>query len=286
MQKKKEIVNTLLAAMPYVDKFNENVIIISINSAFNQLDDELKKSFAEDIVLLKMMGLKPIIIHSGNKERVLELATKLNCLVKYDESGCLIVSDAIMKVEELVLSGEINREIVSLLNYFGAKSIGLSGKDSKFIQATPINDKCGLVGEITNINEKILLDLVDRDIIPVVTPVATGEFGLKSFRVSSAHLAGELGLKIGSNKIIFLIGEDGIMDNTDELISSLNVQEAEELLKSNIGYMPNKYIKDIMEIGVKCVKSTVDKVHIVNASINHSLLLEIFTDDGIGTEIV
>lgn len=278
-------IETLLEAMPYVKKFNNNIIIITINSEFKKLAENLKKNFSEDISLLKMLGLRPIIIHSGDKERVLALSNTLNC--KYNSKGNLIISDEIMKLEEIVLSGEINRSIVTVLNYYGIKSIGLSGKDSKFFQANYIDKKeFGLLGIVTEIDDSIILDLLEKDIIPVITPIATGKYGLKSFRVSSSDLAAKLALKINSNKLMFLINEDGILDENQNLISSISSEDATKFINSKSGYTDNLYIREIMRAGIKCVNNGIDKIHIINFSTPHSILLEIFTKDGIGSEII
>ncbi len=280
MQKKIETAKTLLDALPYLREFYGSVVVIKYGGAA-QINPELKEKFAQDIALMSLVGIKPVIIHGGGK-RINELLDKLNIHSEFVD-GHRVTNEEAMRVVEMVLSGEINKEIVSLLNMHGCKAIGISGKDANCIIGTPKDDgKFGLTGVIKSVNGEVINNLIDEKFIPVIAPIASGEGRHSGFNINADVAATEVAVAIKAKKILFLTDTVGVLDGDKNLIHSLNEAEIEEFKKSGVisgGMIPK------VDSALRAVLGGVEKAHIIDGRVEHSLLLELFTTAGIGTLI-
>jgi acetylglutamate kinase len=285
-------VQVLIESLPYIRKFKDSTMVIKYGG-HAMVDDGLKHKFAQDIILMSFVGIRPIIVHGGGPQ-IEMLLNELSIESRFVD-GMRITDKRIMDVVEMVLCGKINKQIVSFINHYGGRAIGLSGKDGNLIKAKKITyfrskDQnsppepidMGMVGEITGINNGVLDNLIEGGFIPVVAPVGAGDKG-GSFNINSDTVAGKIAESISARKLILLTDIEGVLDKSGNLISSLTVKEAEELLELGI-------IKGGMIPKVRCcisaIKNGVKKAHIIDGRKEHALLLEIFTDQGIGTEIV
>ena len=282
MQKKIETVKTLLDALPFIKKFNGEKIVIKYGGSA-QNSPELKEKFAQDILLLYLVGIRPIIVHGGGR-RITELLDSLKIDTQFID-GQRVTTKEVMRVVEMVLSGEINKEIVSLLNNYGAKAIGISGKDAHFMIAKPKDfDKFGLTGEIESINPDVINNLLYEKFVPVVAPIAAAEqLSHPGFNINADIAASELARSIGANKIIFLTDTPGVLDKEKELLSTLNRSRIDELKEDGTihgGMVPK------VDACLIAIEGGVEKAHIIDGRIEHSLLLELFTSEGVGTQII
>jgi len=282
MQKKIETVKTLLDALPFIKKFNGEKIVIKYGGSA-QNSPELKEKFAQDILLMYLVGIRPIIVHGGGR-RITELLDALKIDTQFID-GQRVTTKEVMRVVEMVLSGEINKEIVSLLNNYGAKAIGISGKDAHFMIAKPKDfDKFGLTGEIESINPDVINNLLKEKFVPVVAPIAAAEqLSHPGFNINADIAASELARSVGANKIIFLTDTPGVLDKEKELISTLNRSRINELKEDGTihgGMVPK------VDACLIAIDGGVEKAHIIDGRIEHSLLLELFTSEGVGTQII
>jgi len=282
LKKKIATVKTLLDALPFIKEFNNQIVVIKYGGSA-QTSPELKKKFAEDILLLYLVGIKPVIVHGGGK-RITELLSQLSVPTEFID-GQRVTSDEVMRVVEMVLSGEINSEIVSLLNHFGAKAIGVSGKDSHFIKAEPKDrEKFGRTGVITNVDSSVIHKLIGDKFIPVIAPIATGkELGDIGYNINADFAASAIAKAIGANKILFLTDTQGILDKDGNLIHSLNLEDVENLKDDGTiygGMIPK------IDACMEAVKGGVNKAHIIDGRVEHSILLEVLTSEGVGTEFI
>jgi len=290
MEKMIEKASVLIEALPYIRKFYGKTIVIKYGG-HAMVDEELQKNFARDIVLLKFVGINPIIVHGGGPQ-IGDMLKKLNIQSTF-VSGMRVTDKETMNVVEMVLVGLVNKNIVSLINSNGGKAIGLSGKDGNLILAeklyieeenfykTPEIIDLGHVGKVKKVNSEVL-NLISKEYIPVIAPVGIGE-DYEPYNINADLVAGAVAASVGAEKLILLTDVRGVLDKEGALISSLTVQEIEDLKNNNIiygGMLPKMdSVKSALMGGVK-------KVHIIDGRILHSVLLEIFTDKGIGTQIV
>ncbi|MFK5882132.1 MAG: acetylglutamate kinase [Sulfurospirillum sp.] len=267
-------------ALPYIKYFNKKTVVIKYGGSAQE-NPELKEKFAQDIVLLYLVGIKPVIIHGGGK-KINNLLDKLEVKSEFVD-GLRVTSESVMEVVEMVLGGNINKEITNLLNYHGAKAIGITGKDANFIEAKALNsDKYGLVGEITRIDQKVVEDLVAQNFIPVIAPIASGGTNHPGFNINADLAASKIAVALNAEKIVFLTDTPGILDGNKELISTLNKDEITILKNKNIingGMIPKT------DACFNALDGGVGSAHIIDGRVEHSILLEIFTKDGIGTKI-
>lgn len=272
-----EKVNVLIEALPYIKEFYGRYIVIKYGGS-SMIDDELKELFAKDCVLLKYVGIKPIIVHGGGP-LISKVMEKMGFEVKFKD-GLRITDEKSMEVVEMALGGRINTEIVSLLNKHGAKAIGLSGVDSHMIEAGPIKG-LGFVGEVLKIDIEPLKTLEDAGFIPVIAPIGVDKGG-KRYNINADSVASWIAKSILAEKLIFLTDTKGIFDG-ERVLSTIKVDEIEGLIEKggvSSGMIPKvKACYDAVMNGVK-------KAHIIDGRIKHSLLLELFTDAGIGTQVV
>ena len=245
-------------------------------------NERLKENFAQDIVLLKFVGIKPVVIHGGGPQ-VTQLMERLGKKVEF-EGGLRKTDKETLDIAEMVL-GKINKDLVNLLHRLGGKAVGLSGKDGHMIKAKKIPGELGLVGEIEKVDTGLLEILEKEGFIPVISPLGVDEDG-QTLNINADEVAGKIAASIKALKLIYLTDIPGIFadpSNPSTLISTLNSQDAEKLLEG--GKIKGGMIPKV-KASLRALKEGVEKVHIINGLLPHSLLLEIFTDKGIGTEIV
>lgn len=280
MQKKVETAKTLLNALPYIKEFNGQAIVIKYGGAA-QISDELKTSFARDILLLTLVGIKPIVVHGGGKE-INKLLEKLDIKPNFID-GVRVTNEATMEVVEMVLCGAINNEIVSLLCGHGAKAIGLNGKSSSFFKAKPLSEEMGLTGEVTEVDASIVERLLDEKFVPVIASVAEGDaLGHPGYNINADTLASAIAVAVKAKKVIFMTDTAGVLNKERHLLASLDKEAIDAFIEDGTiagGMIPK------VEACLKAVDGGVEKAHIIDGRIMHSILLELFTVDGIGTEI-
>ncbi|MBE0492055.1 MAG: acetylglutamate kinase [Sulfurospirillum sp.] len=274
-------VKTLLDALPYIKSFRKKTIVIKYGGAA-QINPLLKDKFAQDIILLYLVGLRPIIVHGGGK-KINTLLDKLQVSSEFVD-GMRVTSEAVMEVVEMVLSGNINKEITTLLNHHGAKAIGITGKDANFIKAKPLeNGKYGLVGKITHIDKKVLKNLIKEGFIPVIAPIASGDDeNHPGYNINADLAASKIAASIKAEKVIFLTDTQGVLDKEGKLISKLDKKNIDALKKDGTisgGMLPK------IDACLEALSAGVKSAQIIDGRIEHSILLELFTKDGIGTFI-
>ena len=269
----------ILSALPYIQKFRGQVFVIKYGGAA-QTDEGLKSDFARDIVLLQLVGIKVVIVHGGGK-KINSLLDKLN-IESHFEDGLRVTNKDTMEVVEMALSGLINKEITSLLVAHGARAVGISGKDDGLLRASAFNlEKYGFVGKIDEVNEAVINALLKEDIIPVIAPIALGA-NTTSYNINADLAASAIAAKLRASKAIFLSDIKGVLDKNGELISKLDEAKIAELKSGGTisgGMIPK------LEASLECIKAGAKAVHIIDGRVAHSLLLEIFTDEGIGSVI-
>ncbi len=279
MKKKIDVVKTLLDALPYIKKFHNEKIVIKYGGSA-QTSRELKEKFAQDIALLHTVGMKPIIVHGGGKA-ITQLLADLGVETKFVD-GQRVTTREVMRVAEMVLSGEINKEIVSLLNAHGTKAIGLSGKDGSFLEATPKDFKnFGFTGVIQNVNPQIIDNILDDGFVPVIAPIASGiKVGHIGFNINADLAASKIAVALKARKVLFLTDTKGVMDKNMQLLNTLDIKRTEELKRDgtiNGGMVPK------VDACIEALRGGVKKAHIIDGRVEHSMLLEILTSSGIGT---
>ena len=282
MKAKIETVKTLLDALPFIREFRKEIVVIKYGGSA-QTSPQLKEKFAEDILLMHLVGIKPVIVHGGGK-KITDMLDALKIDTKFID-GQRVTTKETMRIVEMILSGEINKEIVSLLNSHDAKAIGISGKDAHFITAHAKDfEKWGLTGNINNVKSDVVLNLVKDGFIPVIAPIAAGEeMGHPGFNINADLCASYVAKAIGANKIIFLTDTEGVLDKEKNLLSSLTKAEVEALKDDGTihgGMVPK------VDACLEAIDGGVAKAHIIDGRVEHSMLLELFTSEGVGTQIV
>jgi len=281
MQAKIDKVKTLLDALPFIKSFNKEIVVIKYGGSA-QTDPKLIESFAQDILLLYLVGIKPVIVHGGGK-KITDMLEKLNIQTEFID-GQRVTTPEVMRIVEMILSGEINSSIVSLLNAHSAKAIGVSGKDAHFILAEPKEHaKWGLTGTITNVKAEVIHNLINEKFVPVIAPIAAGgEMGHPGYNINADLAACEVAKAIGANKVVFLTDTPGVLNADKKLLSTLNKAEVSALKEDgtiNGGMVPK------VDACLEAIEGGVSKSHIIDGRLEHSILLELFTSEGIGTQI-
>jgi acetylglutamate kinase len=281
MIQKIETAKTLLDALPYIKQYANQVFVIKYGGSA-QINPELKDKFAQDIILLYLVGIKPIIVHGGGN-KINAMLDKLEIESEFVD-GMRVTSEQIMEVVEMVLGGSINKEITTLLNVHGAKALGLTGKDANFITATPKADgKYGLVGEITNVDAKVIYKLLDDKFIPVIAPIASGNrVNHPGFNINADLCASKVAAAVKAKKIIFMTDIVGVLDKEKNLLPTLTEAEIEAYKADETihgGMIPK------VDACLEAIHGGVEKAHIIDGRVEHSLLLEILTSEGVGTVI-
>jgi acetylglutamate kinase len=279
MESKLDVVKTLLEALPYIKKFRNEKIVIKYGGSA-QTSESLKQQFAQDIVLLHTVGMKPIIVHGGGKS-ITKLLNDLGVETKFID-GQRVTTKEVMRIAEMVLSGEINKEIVSLLNNQGGNAIGISGKDANFLEAIPKDfENFGYTGVIQNVNPKIVCNMIDDGFIPVVAPIASAStIGHPGFNINADLAASQVAIALNARKVVFLTDTPGVLDKEMELIHTLGIEETNTLKADGTisgGMVPK------VDACIEALRGGVKKAHIIDGRVEHSILLEILTSSGIGT---
>jgi len=278
--------NILVEALPYIQKLSGKTIVIKYGGNA-MTDDAITKTILQDITLLKYIGVNPIVVHGGGPE-INKMLSKLEIESAF-HNGLRITDEATMEVVQMVLTGKINKDIVSQLNVLGGKAIGLCGKDAGLIKVTKkptLKDgvDLGFVGDIKEINTKLLNMLVKEEYIPVIAPIGADEEG-NSYNINADTVAGEIAAAMCAEKLIFLTDIDGIRadkNDPDSLISAISINEINAMIKS--GAIKGGMIPKVHGC-IKGIESGINRTHILNGTIAHPLILEIFTDKGIGTMV-
>jgi len=292
MEKTIEKVSTLLEALPYIREFYGKTVVIKYGGNA-MVSDELKESFAKDVTLLKYVGINPVIVHGGGPQ-IGELLKRLNIETKF-VGGMRVTDRETMNVVEMVLVGKVNKEIVKLINSHGGNAVGLSGKDGNLIVAEKIDHleylqevrapeiiDLGFVGRVKRVNPEILNKLIESKFIPVIAPVGIGE-DFEAYNINADLVAGEVAAALKAEKLIMLTDVEGIKDEKGRLIKSLSRSRLSELISSGVisgGMIPKVRACEI------ALTSGVKKAHVIDGRLKHSILLEMFTQEGIGTEII
>jgi len=274
-----EVVKTLLDALPYIKRFSNEKIVIKYGGSA-QTSETLKEQFAQDIVLLHLVGMKPIVVHGGGKS-ITDLLADLSIETKFVE-GQRVTTKEVMRVAEMVLSGQINKEIVSLLDNHGSKAIGISGKDGGFLKGMPKDfENFGYTGNIEHINPEIVNNIIDEGAIPVIAPIAgSSTMGHPGFNINADLAASKIAVAMEARKVLFLTDTPGVLDKEMQLITNLSIEKTEALKKDGTiqgGMVPK------VDACIEALRGGVKKAHIIDGRVEHSLLLEILTSSGVGT---
>ena len=282
MKKNIKLAETLIEALPYIKKFNSKIIVIKYGGSIGSKDFI---NFTRDVVLMKLLGLNPILVHGGGLEISKELE-KNNIESKFI-NGLRVTCKKTMKIVENVLFKKINKQIVKMIIENGGKSIGISGNKlnmlrvKKFISGLNGAD-IGRVGEITSVNKKLIKKYLQNDMIPVITPIGINHKG-ETFNVNADHAAAKIAACLKAEKLIILTDVEGIIDNKNKLISSINKKNINKLIKDGViqkGMVPK--VKNMID----ALSEGVNKAHIIDGRTKNAIILEMFTDSGIGTEIL
>jgi acetylglutamate kinase len=281
----------LMEALPYIQRFYGKTFVIKYGGSA-MADEELKASFAQDMVLLKYVGINPVVVHGGGPQ-INEVLQKMGTPTQFVR-GMRVTDQETMDIVEMVLAGKINKEIVSLINRHGGMAVGLSGKDGGLIRARKMSVTVasngeppeiidiGWVGEIVGINPMVINTLDENKFIPVIAPVGAGEHG-ETYNINADLVAGQLAEALGAEKLILLTDVDGVKDKKGELLSTLKINQARKLIQEGVvaeGMIPK------VECCIEALKGGVGKTHIIDGRVKHAVLLEIFTKEGVGTEVV
>ena len=282
----------LLEALPYIKSFYNKTIVIKYGGSA-MVSDDLKENFALDIVMMKYIGINPVVVHGGGPQ-IDQTLKALGIQSRFIE-GQRVTNKETIDVVEMVLGGKVNKEIVSLINHQGGTAVGITGKDGDMIFAkrhkrvnhSPEMDRpeiidLGLVGEITKVNPRILETLDRNEFIPVIAPIGKGKKG-ETLNINADFVAAKIASALKAEKLVLMTDIEGVKNKAGKLQSGLTRKQASDLIRS-------KVIRDGMLPKVNCcldaLKSGVHKTHIIDGRIRHALLLEIFTEEGIGTQIV
>lgn len=275
----------LIQALPYIQKFKDKTIVVKYGG-HAMVNDDLKKAVIHDLILLSYVGIKVVVIHGGGMEinQFLEKTGKESKFVK----GQRFTDAETMDIVQMVLCGKVNKEIVALVEQNGGKALGLCGLDGKMLEAEKLlldGQDIGYVGSITKVNPQIIHDSLDKKYIPIISTVATGILDGKPYNINADIAAAKIAAELGAEKLILLTDVPGIMKDIkdpESLISELKLQEIPSLIMEGIlskGMIPK------VDCCVEAVRRGVEKAHIIDGTVPHSLLLEIFSDEGIGTMI-
>lgn len=284
-----QIASVLTEALPYIQHFKNKVIVVKFGGNA-MIDEALKHSFARDIVLMKSVGLTPIVVHGGGPQ-IGNLLSKLGKTTDFVD-GMRVTDSETMDVVEMVLGGLVNKEIVNLINQHGGKAVGLTGKDGNFIRAKKIKLKkaaidseafelidLGHVGDVTSIDTDVLNMLNQSNFIPVIAPIGVGENG-ESYNINADLVAGKIAEELNAEKLILLTNTAGILDKQGKLLTGLSLADIDDLIADGTissGMIPKT------RCAIDALKGGVTSVHIIDGRVEHAVLLELFTDQGVGT---
>ncbi|MFN2267618.1 MAG: acetylglutamate kinase [Desulfonatronovibrio sp.] len=281
----------LLEAMPYIKEFYGQTVVVKYGG-HAMIDQDLKKSFALNVILLKYIGMNPVIVHGGGPQ-IGHMLEQLGIACQFRQ-GSRVTDEATMDVVEMVLVGKVNKEIVNLINLNGGRAVGLSGKDGQTIMARKMEmviDKIdappeiidlGKVGEVVDINTGLIRAVQDQGFIPIIAPVGVDEFG-ETYNINADFVAAAVASALKAKKLILLTDVNGVKAKSGEVISSLTRKEAVGIIESGAasgGMIPK------LKCCLEAVEEGVEKAHIIDGRVENSIVLEVFTRGGIGTEVV
>jgi acetylglutamate kinase len=274
-----QVIKTLLEALPYIKRFSNEKIVIKYGGSA-QTSAELKEQFAQDIVLLHLVGMKPIIVHGGGKS-ITQLLADLGIETTFVD-GQRVTTREVMRIAEMVLSGEINKEIVSLLDNHGSKAIGISGKDGGFLKGIPKDfENFGYTGKIEHVDPEIVNNIIEDGAVPVIAPIAgSSTMGHPGFNINADLAASKIAVAMEARKLLFLTDTPGVLDKEMNLITNLSIEKTEALKADGTiqgGMVPK------VDACIEALRGGVKKAHIIDGRVEHSLLLEILTGSGVGT---
>ena len=281
-EKLTQLADVLIEALPWIKNVTGKTMVIKYGGAA-MVDRELRAQVMSDIVMLKIMGMNPILVHGGGKE-IDRMLRRLGMEPKFID-GLRVTDEAAMEIVEEVLIGKVNLGLVGSMNRHGAIAVGLSGAEASTVVAEPYDEEHGFTGHIVKVNTDYLQDLIEKDYIPIIASIAVGEDKRTFYNVNADSVAGAVAAAIGAHKVIFLSDVDGLyldFDDKDSLISRLTVSEAKELADS--GKLSSGMIPKI-EAVVKALDAGVPRAHLLNGTVPHALLLEMLTDKGVGTMV-
>ncbi|MBT5558472.1 MAG: acetylglutamate kinase [Proteobacteria bacterium] len=286
-----DIANILIEALPYIQRFHGTTVVIKYGGNA-MIDDALKTSFARDVVMMKLVGINPVVVHGGGPQ----ISQALDRMGKSTEfvDGLRVTDKETMDTVEMVLGGLVNNEIVSLINSQGGKAVGLSGKDGDMIRAEKIiitkaavNDQpseiidIGHVGKVSSVDANVVDAMQSQGFIPVVAPLGVGEDGM-TYNINADTVAGALASVLEAEKLVLMTNTPGVLDSSGNLLPGLNSSEIAKLIEDKVivgGMLPK------INCGLDAVNTGVKSAHIIDGRVDHALLLEIFTDTGVGTLI-
>jgi acetylglutamate kinase len=285
------IARVLIEALPYIQRFSGRTIVIKYGGNA-MVDEELKRSFARDIVLLKQVGMNPVVVHGGGPQ-IGKLLEKLGKESRFVD-GMRVTDSETMDVVQMVLGGLVNKEIVNLINQFGGRAVGLTGKDGGLIRARRLQIErqsaeleaseiidLGHVGEVAGIDPSVVRMLDEGDFIPVVAPIGVGEDG-SSYNINADLVAGKMSVVLGAEKLILLTNTPGVLDKGGQLLTGLSIQDVQNLISDGTiqgGMLPK------VTCALDALRSGVKSAHIIDGRAQHAVLLELLTDRGIGSLI-
>lgn len=284
-----EIAHVLTEALPYIQKFQGKTVVIKFGGNA-MVDDALKHSFARDIVLMKLVGINPIVVHGGGPQ-IGSLLKRLDISTEFVD-GMRVTDSETMDVVEMVLGGQVNKEIVHLINVHGGKAIGLTGKDGDFIHAKKIDLRktspdsqaseiidLGHVGEVSSMDPAVVNMLCNSDFIPVIAPIGVGDDG-RSYNINADLVAGKVAEVLKAEKLLLLTNTAGILDKDNTLLTGLSITDVDDLI--NDGTIAGGMIPKT-QCATDALKAGVSSVHIIDGRVDHAVILELFTDQGVGT---
>jgi acetylglutamate kinase len=281
----------LMEALPYFRRFYSKTFVIKYGG-HAMVDEELKESFAQDIVLLKYVGINPVVVHGGGPQ-IDQLLEKMGITSRYVR-GMRVTDQETLDIVEMVLVGKVNKEIVTLINQHGGMAVGLSGKDGGLIMARKMsvtvseNGKpaevvdIGMVGEIIGINPLVIDSLDENKFIPVIAPLGVGQNG-ETYNINADLVAGEIAEALHAEKLILMTDVEAVKDRKGDRLATLKVNQARKMIQDGVvgsGMIPK------VECCIEALKGGVGKTHIIDGRVKHAVLLEIFTKEGVGTEVV
>jgi len=282
MKKYIDKAKVLVEALPYIKEFNGKIVVIKYGGSA-MVDDVIKETVIEDIVLMKLVGFKPVIVHGGGKE-ISNMLADLGIASEFC-NGLRVTTKDTVDVVEMVLSGKVNKDIVQLIQNHDINAVGISGKDGKTLKVVKTyadGKDIGFVGEVSHVNTKLILSLLENEFIPVIAPIGTDDLG-QTYNINADFAASAIAGALNAEKLIFLTDVEGVLKDRNDpltLISKINVDQVP-------GYMDEGIISGGMIPKVMCCVEGIEKgvknVHILDGRVEHSLLLEIFTKSGVGT---
>lgn len=284
MQKYLDKAEVLIEALPYIQKFNRKIIVVKYGGSAMS-NEELQKNVIEDCVLLKLVGFKPIIVHGGGKE----ISNWVKKVGKESQfiNGLRVTDAETMEIAEMVLN-KVNKRLVNMVNELGVSAVGLSGKDGGLLNVEKKysdGKDIGFVGDVKNVNPKILYDMLEKDFLPIVAPIGYGD-DFDTYNINADDAACAIAKAVGADKLVFLTDIEGLykdINDKESFISRITASDADSLISEGIiggGMLPK------LNNCTSAIKSGVNRVHILDGRIPHCLLLEIFTNEGVGTAII